>query len=248
MFEKSARTLLGDFAPMVPRLSAVLGQIYRGFPHVSVLDLARQMVCVFAREEDHFPPVESLIEVVTSTTLTIFQQGLRDHPDIAESFMKLHAQTLKRKPRLYQSDNIDVKALFYCGTLSLKFPETPTVKATSWFFTELVPHCGDVLPIGQVLQRDGQLLVHTILEAVGGGSPCCLTEHFSEVLFCLNRHCPPLLTQWLKEGLQNPGFPSTQVSTQQKDTFSQQLLREQTSQRRVKEIVKEFSVLCRGLQ
>uniref|UniRef100_A0A674BBH3 Importin 13a n=1 Tax=Salmo trutta TaxID=8032 RepID=A0A674BBH3_SALTR len=69
-----------------------------------------------------------------------------------------------------------------------------------------------------------------------------------QVLFCLNRHCPVLLAQWLKEGLHVPGFPSAQVSMEQKDTFSQQLLREQTNKRRVKEIVKEFSLLCRGLQ
>uniref|UniRef100_A0A8C8I0E3 Importin-13 n=1 Tax=Oncorhynchus tshawytscha TaxID=74940 RepID=A0A8C8I0E3_ONCTS len=69
-----------------------------------------------------------------------------------------------------------------------------------------------------------------------------------QVLFCLNRHCPVLLAQWLKEGLRVPGFPSAQVSMEQKDTFSQQLLREQTNKRRVKEIVKEFSLLCRGMQ
>lgn len=62
-------------------------------------------------------------------------------------------------------------------------------------------------------------------QAVGGESPRNLTEHFSEVLLSLNRHCPALLSQWMKETLQTPGFPSTQVSTEQKHTFIQQLLR-----------------------
>uniref|UniRef100_A0A671W159 Importin 13a n=1 Tax=Sparus aurata TaxID=8175 RepID=A0A671W159_SPAAU len=219
-------------------------------PHVQQLDtLAQQeMVHIFAGEEQHISNIKSLTEVLTSATLGIFQQGPRDHPDIAESFMHLHAQILKRKPDLYLSDQLDVKALFYCGILSLKFPETPTVKAASLFFTELLPRCKDMPPLGDVLQRDGKLLIETILEAVGGGSPRSLTEHFSEVLLSLNRHCPALLSQWLKEALQTPGFPSAQVSTEQKHTFSQQLLREQTNKRRVKEIVKEFSLLCRGLQ
>ena len=30
--------------------------------------------------------------------------------------------------------------------------------------TELVPHCGDIPPVGQVLQRDGKLLILSILE------------------------------------------------------------------------------------
>uniref|UniRef100_A0A8C4GTV4 Importin-13 n=1 Tax=Dicentrarchus labrax TaxID=13489 RepID=A0A8C4GTV4_DICLA len=259
VFDKSVRTLLHDFGPMVAQLSGMLGQIYSAFPQASALDLARQMVHIFAGEEHHISNIRSLIELLTSTTLTIFQQGPRDHPDIAESFMHLHAQILKRKPDLYLSDQLDVKALFYCGILSLKFPETPTVKAAGLFFTELLPRCKDVPSLGDVLQRDGKLLTETILQVRHDlcnlllnqciwGSPRSLTEHFSEVLLSLNRHCPALLSQWLKETLQTPGFPSAHVSTEQKHTFSQQLLREQTNKRRVKEIVKEFSLLCRGLQ
>uniref|UniRef100_A0A7N8WZ81 Importin-13-like n=1 Tax=Mastacembelus armatus TaxID=205130 RepID=A0A7N8WZ81_9TELE len=257
VFDKSVRTLLHDFGPMVAQLSEMLGQIYSAFPQASALDLARQMVHIFAGEEHHMSNIKNLIEVLTSTTLNLFQQGTkhlqrhfcpRDHPDIAESFMHLHAQILKRKPDLYLSDQLDVKALFFCGILSLKFPETPTVKAASLFFTELLPRCKDMSSLGEVLQTDGKLLTETILQAVGGESPRSLTEHFSEVLLTLNRHCPALLSQWLKETLQTPGFPSAQVSTEQKQTFSQQLLREQTNKRRVKEIVKEFSLLCRGLQ
>uniref|UniRef100_A0A3Q1H1Q6 Importin-13 n=1 Tax=Acanthochromis polyacanthus TaxID=80966 RepID=A0A3Q1H1Q6_9TELE len=248
VFDKSVRTLLHDFGPMVAELSEMLGQIYSAFPQASALDLARQMVHIFAGEEHHISNIRSLTEVLTSTTLNIFQQGPRDHPDIAESFMHLHAQILKRKPDLYLSDQLDVKALFYCGILSVKFPETPTVKAASTFFTEFLSRCKDMPSLGDVLQRDGKLLTETILQAVGGGSPRSLTEHFSEVLLSLNRHCPALLSQWLKETLQTPGFPSAQVSTEQKHTFTLQLLREQTNKRRVKEIVKEFSLLCRGLQ
>ncbi|XP_076018471.1 importin-13-like [Genypterus blacodes] len=248
VFDKSVRTLLHDFGPMVAQLNEMLGQIYSAFPQASALDLARQMVLIFAIEDQHVPSIKSLIEVLTSATLAIFQRGPRDHPDIAESFMQLHAQILKRKPELYLSEQLDVKALFYCGVLSLKFPETPTVKSASFFFTELLPRCKDVPSIGEVVQKDGKLLTETILQAVGGGSPRSLTEHFSDVLLSLNRYCQVLLTQWLKETLQTPGFPSAHVSTEQKDTFTQQLLREQTNKRHMREIVKEFSVLCRGLQ
>uniref|UniRef100_A0A4W5M675 Importin-13 n=1 Tax=Hucho hucho TaxID=62062 RepID=A0A4W5M675_9TELE len=179
VFERSVKTLLNDFAPMVQQLSEMLGQIYSAFPQASALDLTRQMVHIFADEKDHFSPIQALIELVTSTTLSIFQQGKRNQ----------------------------------CS------------------------------PLGFLLRLS---LCHH--QMVGSQSLCCLTEHFSEVLFCLNRHCPALLSQWLKEGLHVPGFPSAQVSMEQKDTFSQQLLGEQTNKQRFKEIVKEFSLLCRGLQ
>uniref|UniRef100_A0A673HQP8 Importin-13 n=1 Tax=Sinocyclocheilus rhinocerous TaxID=307959 RepID=A0A673HQP8_9TELE len=247
IFEKSVKTLLHDFAPMVSQLSEMLGQMYSTIPQASALDLTRQMVHIFASETNHFPPIKALFELVTSVTLTIFQQGPRDHPDIVDSFMQLQAQALKRKPDLFLSESLDVKAVFHCGLLSLKFPEAPTVKSTCFFFTELIPHCADIPPVGQVVQEDGKLLLLAVLEAIGGQSSRSLMDQFAEVLFCLNKHCFALLTVWLKEALRSPGFPSSRVSDDQKDTFSQQVLRERVNKRRVKDIVKEFTLVCRGL-
>uniref|UniRef100_A0A3B3TKE9 Importin-13 n=1 Tax=Poecilia latipinna TaxID=48699 RepID=A0A3B3TKE9_9TELE len=212
-----------------------------------LLNCSFQMVHIFASETDHFPPIKALFELVTSVTLSVFQQGPRDHPDIVDSFMQLQAQALKRKPDLFLSESLDVKAVFHCGILSLKFPEAPTVKSTCLFFTELLPHCSDVPPLARVVQEDGKLLVQAVLEGIGGGASRSLMDQFAEVLFSLNKHCFSLLAVWLKEALQPPGFPSSRITTEQKDNFSQQILRERVNKRRVKDIVKEFTLLCRGL-
>uniref|UniRef100_A0A8C1DK07 Importin-13 n=1 Tax=Cyprinus carpio carpio TaxID=630221 RepID=A0A8C1DK07_CYPCA len=228
IFEKSVKTLLHDFAPMVSQLSEMLGQMYSTIPQASALDLTRQMVHIFASQTNDFPPIKALFELVTSVTLTIFQQGPRDHPDIFLISFTLGFSLLFR-------------------VLSLKFPEAPTVKSTCLFFTELIPHCADIPPVAQVVQEDGKLLLLAVLEAIGGQSSRSLMDQFAEVLFCLNKHCFALLTVWLKEALRSPGFPSSRVSLEQKDTFSQQVLRERLNKRRVKDIVKEFTLVCRGL-
>ncbi|KAK7888825.1 hypothetical protein WMY93_024385 [Mugilogobius chulae] len=228
IFEKSVKTLLHDFAPMVSQLSGMLGQMYSTIPQASALDLTRQMVHIFA------------------ITLSIFQQGPRDHPDIVDSFMQLQAQALKRKPDLFLSESLDVKAVFHCGVLSLKFPEAPTVKSTCFFFTELLPHCYDVPQWPDSWQREN-CSSKRVLEGIGGGASRSLMDQFAEVLFALNKHCFALLNIWLKEALQPPGFPSSRVTTEQKDRFCQQILRERVNKRKVKEMVKEFTLLCRGL-
>ncbi|KAJ3595100.1 hypothetical protein NHX12_004405 [Muraenolepis orangiensis] len=249
VFEKSVRTLLHGFGPMVAQLSAMLGQIYCAYPQSSTLDLTRQMVHIFAGEREFFGPIQGLVEVVTSATLAIFQQGPRDHPDIVDSFMQLHAQIFKRKPDLYLSEHLDVSSLFYCGVMSLKFPEAATVRSASLFFTELLARFKDLPPVGDVFLREGKLLVKTLLQAVGGEASRSLGDHFSEVLFGMNRYCLSLLAQWLKETLQeDPSFPSALATVEHKDAFCQRLLREQTNKRQVKEVVKEFSLLCRGQQ
>uniref|UniRef100_Q8K0C1-2 Isoform 2 of Importin-13 n=1 Tax=Mus musculus TaxID=10090 RepID=Q8K0C1-2 len=255
IFEKSVKTLLDDFAPMVPQLCEMLGRMYSTVPQASALDLTRQLVHIFAHEPAHFPPIEALFLLVTSVTLSLFQQGPRDHPDIVDSFMQLLAQALKRKPDLFLCERLDVKAVFQCAVLALKFPEAPTVKASCGFFTELLPRCGEIESVGKVVQEDGRMLLIAVLEVswskwLGVGRPsllrrlalCC-----GDILFALNKHCFSLLSMWIKEALQPPGFPSARLSPEQKDTFSQQILRERVNKRRVKEMVKEFTLLCRGL-
>ncbi|KAL4656030.1 importin-13-like [Arapaima gigas] len=247
IFEKSVKTLLSDFAPMVSQLSEMLGRMYSTVPQASALELTRLMVHIFASEPEHFPPIKTLFELVTSVTLSIFQQGPRDHPDIVDSFMQLQAQALKRKPDLFFSENVDVKAMYHCGLISLELPESPTVKSTCLFFAELLSHGRDVPRVGQVVQEEGKELLKAVLKAIGGRSPRSLMEQFAEVLFSLNKHCPTLLQVWLKEALQQPDFPSPHLSVEQKDTFAEQILREHVNKRRVKEVVKEFTLVCRGL-
>ncbi|XP_062920446.1 importin-13 isoform X2 [Mobula hypostoma] len=247
IFEKSVKTLLDDFAPMIPQLSEMLGQMYSTIPQASALELTRQLVHIFATDSTHFVPVKALFLLVTSVTLSIFQQGPRDHPDIVDSFMQLLAQALKRKPDLFLAENCDVKALFQCGIISLKFPEAPTVKATCTFFTELLSRCREIQPIGLVVHENGKLLLQATLEAIGGQAPRNLMDHFAEILFALNKHCVTYLSIWLKEVMQQQNFPSSRLTQIQKETFSQQILRDRVNKRRVKDIVKEFTLLCRGL-
>lgn len=226
IFEKSVKTLLDDFAPMVPQLCEMLGRMYSTVPQASALDLTRQLVHIFAHEPAHFPPIEALFLLVTSVTLSLFQQGPRDHPDIVDSFMQLLAQALKRKPDLFLCERLDVKAVFQCAVLALKFPEAPTVKASCGFFTELLPRCGEIESVGKVVQEDGRMLLIAVLEAIGGQASRSLMDCFADILFALNKHCFSLLSMWIKEALQPPGFPSARLSPEQKDTFSQQILRE----------------------
>uniref|UniRef100_A0A8C5HFZ0 Importin-13 n=1 Tax=Gouania willdenowi TaxID=441366 RepID=A0A8C5HFZ0_GOUWI len=214
VFDKSVRTLLHDFGPVVAQLSEMLGRIYTTFPQASALDLTSQMIHIFSADDQHTSNIRVLTEVLTASTLSMFQQGKDE-----------------------KSRNLfDLDIHFSKSNLASNISSKLCLSASLFFVSEF-------------------FFKHThrkieSLEVIGGASPRSLTDHFSEVLLSLNRHYPVLLTQWLTETLQTPGFPSAHVSTEQKHTFTQQLLRymEQTNKRRVKEIVKEFSLLCRGLQ
>ncbi|KAA0718898.1 Importin-13 [Triplophysa tibetana] len=248
VFEKSLKTLMHDFWPLVTQLCELIGQIYNANPQSCVLDVTQQLVHVFSCQKDLFSPITHLLELITNITMSIFQIGSRDHPDVVESFMQLHAQVLQRKPDVYRTERLDIKAVFYCGILSFKFPETPTLKATCLLFSELVSHCEDIPAVREVLQEDGKLLLQTLLECLGSQSPQSLTEDLAEVLFSVSCNCPSVLSLWLREVLLPPGFPSSHLTSEHKEQFCQQILREQVNKRRLKDIVKEFALLSGGLQ
>lgn len=52
IFEKSVKTLLHDFAPMVSQLSEMLGQMYSTIPQASALDLTRQVLRTLTHTEN----------------------------------------------------------------------------------------------------------------------------------------------------------------------------------------------------
>lgn len=54
VFDKSVRTLLYDFGPMVPQLCEMLGQMYGAFPQASALNLARQVTHLWTQTTPFF--------------------------------------------------------------------------------------------------------------------------------------------------------------------------------------------------
>ncbi len=60
IFEKSVKTLLHDFAPMVSQLSEMLGQMYSTIPQASALDLTRQ---VHETQDDKFMFIQDVMSM-----------------------------------------------------------------------------------------------------------------------------------------------------------------------------------------
>ncbi|XP_077307227.1 importin-13 [Lithobates pipiens] len=195
--------------------------------------------------------VEALVNTISQpdaqSYIFIIFLGPRNHPDIVDSFMQLLAQALKRKPCLFLSAELDVKAVFQCAILSLKFPEPTTVKSSCAFFMEFLPRCGELAPVGQVVHDEGKFLLQATLEGIGGQASRNLMDSFADMIFSLNKNCFSYLVVWLKELLQQAGFPSPRLTQEQKDNFSQHILRERVNKRRMRDMVKEFTLLCRGL-
>lgn len=68
VFDKSVRTLLHDFGPMVAQLSRMLGQIYDAYPQPAALDLTRQVCHLWLRTCTVEPFTESFVVALTDSS------------------------------------------------------------------------------------------------------------------------------------------------------------------------------------
>lgn len=68
-------------------------------------------------------------------------------------------------------------------------------------------------------------MLFALWQGIGGQASRSLMDHFAEILFALNKHCFSLLSIWIKEAMQQDGFPSARITPEQKENFSQQILR-----------------------
>ena len=84
------------------------------------------------------------------------------------------------------------------------------------------------------------------MAGIAGEAPRTLNDVMAEVVFAFARNQVEMTRRWLEALLvEREGFPNPKVTRQQKEHFMRMVFK--SNKRRVKEIVKEFSLISRGL-
>eukprot|EP00058_Branchiostoma_floridae_P005928 XP_002591416.1 hypothetical protein BRAFLDRAFT_119258 [Branchiostoma floridae] len=250
MFKRAVRTLQDEIAPMTTQLSELLVQVYNAIPQSAVLDMAKQVsycchdygilatLLPWLHAQSYLcnthielvynaipqSAVLDMAKQLTSRTVSLFQQGIREHPDLVEGFMSLAGSMLKRCPAVLFQENSNPEALFQCGLMALSFPESHVVKATCIFFAELIGQSASNPLVLQVVTQHGRMLLEVVLKAIGGDAPRSVTDNMADILMALNKNCFQQTCTWMGEVMKVEGFPSQLVNAQQKEQFARNVL------------------------
>lgn len=246
LFKRSLQTLMEDFAPLSKDIAELLVQMYQTIPHISILDLTKQLIIMFNTDPEFSSVVKVLLQSVCSRSLELFQGDVRPYTDVVEAFMNLLAQILKKTSNLLIEGSCNIPGLFQAGIIGMTLPENHTVKAASLFMNELLS-LNEVPAVQEVVNSQGQILLDRIMRAIGGESPRMIMESTADVLFSLSKNYLEPLRVWFQEVVNKDGYPSERCTKADKEQFVKSVLRERVHRRRVREVVKEFSLLCRGL-
>ncbi|XP_015761531.1 PREDICTED: importin-13-like [Acropora digitifera] len=232
---------------LVSSLAELIVGYYNASPSSELLDSASTLVGMYGMVDEHKQTMLFVFQKMTSSTLQLLQHNFREHPDILQSFLQFANRSLKSNPKLvFEPDNRHVN-IFQCGLATLDVQESHTVRAACSFFSTFIIASENQETAKNTLSEYGPYLVSQVVKGIAGGVPRQCIDHMAEILFALNRHDISLLSRWMQDVMQVEGFPSSLVSLTQKQDFVKAVLKERAHRRRVRDSVKEFSLLCRGL-
>ncbi|CAG5128606.1 unnamed protein product [Candidula unifasciata] len=244
---KKALQKLDDFAPLSGDLTQLVINLYQRAPCTPVIDLGKQLLIIFGLQENFVPLSKVIVESVCSRSLDMFNVGMRNYTDVIEGFMCFLTQLMKKLKKFILRCNCDLAAIFQAAVLSMALPEHATVKASCSFVIEFLNAGAESEVIRNIVVNHGHLLVDRILRAIGGESQRGIIDYIADVIMALNKHYVSQLAGWLKLMVDNDGYPSPRASRQDKENFVKNLLRDKMNKVRTREVVKEFTLLCRGL-
>lgn len=98
-----------------------------------------------------------------------------------------------------------------------------------------------------MVQAYGETLVLRILLNLGGATPRSATDILSDIILSLNKKYCDNLARWLHTLLAQDGFPSSRLTSLQKENFIKCVLREKANKRKLTDNVMEFTLICRGI-
>ncbi|KAJ8687571.1 hypothetical protein QAD02_023365 [Eretmocerus hayati] len=241
--QKSLASLTQPETEAKPLLE-MLSVSYRRHAHPAALDFLKQLVLLFGRDPSNMiGPVLAEVSGLTLQGVAACRNAnasLSELSELLDAYLGLLAQICKKNARLLLQMPEQLPDMLHCGMACLTLPEPSTVKAAGSFLTHAItqsPH------LQTFIQPIGQDLVGVILQCVGGIAPSNNLEPYAEVLLALNKTCPEWTSQWLKAALIDNS--ESAEARAQKDSFTQDVLRERTNKRRLCERLRDFSLQCR---
>lgn len=247
VLKKAVSTLLDDCLSLMPSILNLTMLLYQTHPRVSLLDLAKQFLLLFGKDDTQVNLLRSFFSSMVNVTLAVCDKGIAEQTDIVQGFLQMLAQVVKKNPLFLLHPDFHLAALFQCGIVALSLHEAPTVKAAASFLVTFIKQSQDSGDMINVVNECGEALTEQTLRCIGGASPRGIIDHMSDILLVLNKMYFDKLCGWMNIFLLRDNFPSPRLSREQKEHYIRLILKEKSNKYKLKELVKEFSLVCHGL-
>ena len=238
---KAIEIMREKMAPYVKPTCQLLYEIFMVQPQWSILNTSTLIIGMFATEEIVSNDIKQFYLALTTACLGL---NSADHIECMQGFMELMAKVARNVPDFFFHDKELQTAVIKSALQLMTMQETPVIKSTCFFLSTYIGNAG-VYETGSL--HCGKEILMTTLHCIGVTAPRSLLDNFSDVIFAFNKNLLGQTNAWMKELLIIPNFPTAIPSDKDKELFQKAVARERSSKTRLRETVKNFALLCRGL-
>ncbi|XP_074650007.1 importin-13-like isoform X2 [Tubulanus polymorphus] len=246
MFHQAVRSLIDDFIPLAADTCQMVGTMFNTQPYGSIVELCKQLFILYSSDDIVNGPTRALFLSVTSKTISLLESGqLRECTDVLDSVMSMLKALLKKCPGFFNDLGCNVLGLYQTALYGLCLPEHHTFQSCCCFLTELI-NANEKLPVvKEIIMNHGQSLLDRLLQEIGAEQHRGCNDHVSNTMQALNKNFNEYFRKWLNDLLSQDGYPSPQLTQDDKEKFVQSVLRVRGNKRKLQEIIKEFTTSCR---
>ena len=232
------------FDPYLDTLVDMLCQCFDKHPFPCLLESsAGSLLSIYYADKPDL--ITSMLQRISGSTFTLFAQEMSEHPDIVEAFFAFHLAALKSCPKIVYLPGSNCLAVLRAALTAITMQEYHTVRSVCRWLSEFVSHWNAEV-VQQAIHSNFALVLSELLRGIGTASPSSCVEFLGDVFVALNKFCPDVLRNGLKEVLSVQDFPTDKVTMAEKEAFIVSVLKDGHQKRKLKVCVKEFSLLCRG--
>ena len=214
-------------------------------PQWSVLNTSSLVIGMFGTEENVRNDIKQFYLALTSVCINLKSA---DHVDCMQGFMELMTKVIRTVPDFFFQEKELQSSVIKCSLQLLVMQETPVIKSTCFFISTYISNLEVYDPNKTAAMLCGKDILMVVLQCIGQKAPRSLLDNYSDVIFAFNKNLSPqIVSVWLTELLSNPNFPTSIPSGKQKEQFQKAVARERSSKNRLRETVKNFALLSRGL-
>ena len=220
-------------------------QCYEAVPHSCVLDVARNFIVLFAKDESMQPRMQDFFRHLISRTMReiTMSSNPSDFTDLIASFFGILTQVVKKAPILLAT-GVDLIGVFDAACGCLAMPESGPVKNSSMFLSNFIMISRENPVLTEIINHRGSKLFRTTLALVGGESARSFTEHYVDIIFAFSKKYFDNMRQWLQEMVNIDNFPTSNVTREQKNLFATAVLRERTNKRKLLEVTRSSPLVA----
>lgn len=235
-------------------------------------ETCRQILIIWWKNDKFKPVLQNLFIFSNQNAMKLMQKDMQwfhEHTDVVEQYCTCLAKLLKSK--YYDLfEKLDQEAFTYLlrfAQLGLQLPEQYTLRAVSTFIEEFIKFTKTKNYLIDFVEKNSIHLFQVVLIGISGALPRHLVDILASVYYIFVKEYPQLTNNMLNSILIKADFqpflpppnlsqanpaPNTPniksfLTKEQKQAFIKALFMDSTNKRKFKEIVMEFSLLCRGL-